>query len=673
VIRILKKLNDFFMKHVKLNGVFIYLFITSLAVLLVYFYLPILLNYGAGTINTEFDKDVSSGIAYWAQFIIFGILFLAVETIVFGFALKDFNHYKTLYNMSENSSEFKERFDTVKRKCLTIPLKAFLLITFSPTLILSTIFILLGFTSFADFKIIIVVFTFSTLTASISYILSRYLFSNVLRAVNNTEIYLKNRIPLKVKLIFQLLPIIFVCILFTYLFSYSRYMQDKGDILQKHYFNEIGHIVTNIMPKDSINLMTELAKVPLLSNKDCPFVINPDGDFIPLGNSKFSSFFEKYAKELAHNYNNRVYDYYGTDSQGVIYNIDINGESWIAGIKYDVSNPYTSVILFNILFLILLSIFIVYYFSSVLSSEISTVVNSMTDIVDNKNISLEEKLVVTSNDEIGELVIAFNKIQDLTKHNIEEIKSNEQTLMEKERLASLGQLIGGIAHNMKSPIMSISGAAEGLTELVTEYIASIGNSDVKPEDHKEIAVDMLSWITKIKTHASYMSDIISTVKGQATNLNTTEYDTFSIYDLVKKVDILIKHELKRASISLNIDMQVDPGLTLNGDINSLIQVINNLITNAIQSYNSVPGGTIELTICKEDQNIQFKIKDYGCGMPKEIQEKLFKEMITTKGKLGSGLGLYLSYSTIRGNFGGTITFTSEIGAGTTFIITIPIR
>ena len=63
-------------------------------------------------------------------------------------------------------------------------------------------------------------------------------------------------------------------------------------------------------------------------------------------------------------------------------------------------------------------------------------------------------------------------------------------LMEKERLASLGQLIGGISHNLKTPIMSISGAAEGLTDLINEYDASIGDPEVTNDDHHAIANDM---------------------------------------------------------------------------------------------------------------------------------------------------------------------------------------
>ena len=75
--------------------------------------------------------------------------------------------------------------------------------------------------------------------------------------------------------------------------------------------------------------------------------------------------------------------------------------------------------------------------------------------------------------------------------------------MERERLASLGQLIGGIAHNLKTPIMSISGATEGLTDLIKEYDESIGDPEVTNEDHHAIAKDMSEWVDKIKTHTAY--------------------------------------------------------------------------------------------------------------------------------------------------------------------------
>ena len=72
-------------------------------------------------------------------------------------------------------------------------------------------------------------------------------------------------------------------------------------------------------------------------------------------------------------------------------------------------------------------------------------------------------------------------------------------------------------------------------------------------------------------------------------------------------------------------------------------------------------------------NLVFTIQDYGSGIPKKVQSKLFNEMITTKGKNGTGLGLFMSYSNIRAHFNGNMTFESEEGKGTKFTITIPMN
>ena len=103
----------------------------------------------------------------------------------------------------------------------------------------------------------------------------------------------------------------------------------------------------------------------------------------------------------------------------------------------------------------------------------------------------------------------------------------------------------------------------------------------------------------------------------------------------------------------------------------MVQVINNMITNAIQSYNNAPNKTIDLILNVKDNNLVIQIKDYGPGISKEVQEKLFKEMITTKGKNGTGLGLFVSYSTIKAHFNGNILCDSNKN-GTTFSIVIPL-
>lgn len=325
----------------------------------------------------------------------------------------------------------------------------------------------------------------------------------------------------------------------------------------------------------------------------------------------------------------------------------------------------------------------------------------------NRHFNIEISSIIHNGQFLG-IIILF---KDITQHieDMKNLKDNQSILMEKERLATLGQMIGGVAHNLKTPIMSISGATEGLEDLVNEYKKSISDPEVTIEDHYDIAKDMLEWIMKIRSYDNYMSDIINAVKGQAVSMNDeNQNDRFSIEELLIRVNILMRHELKEALITLNEDIQIDKQTKIQGNVNSLVQVVNNLISNSIQAYgptefaqeskasgssfikgNGADLGSgkaigqkvtdvsnsrsIDLIISEKDSNIIISVVDHGCGMTEEVKNKLFKQMITTKGHNGSGLGLFMSYSTIKGNFHGDMNFTSEVGKGSEFNIMIPNR
>lgn len=288
-----------------------------------------------------------------------------------------------------------------------------------------------------------------------------------------------------------------------------------------------------------------------------------------------------------------------------------------------------------------------------------------------KYFKIEITPIYSDNNSLGTLFL----LKDITQHkeDMETIKNNQDILMERERLAGLGQLIGGIAHNLKTPIMSIAGATQGLENLIHEYDESIDDPLVNSQDHHEIAKDMQSWIPKIRAHLEYMSDIITTVKGQAVaSLSSDDSEIFTISELIKRVNILMKHELKNAYIYLNVLMKTDENQSIHGNVNILVQVVNNIISNAIQAYNGKHDQNIELKVFTEENNVVFSITDFAGGLPKEVQERLFKEMVTTKGKNGTGLGLYMSYSNIKAHFGGDITYDTQEGKGTTFNIIIPL-
>ena len=264
---------------------------------------------------------------------------------------------------------------------------------------------------------------------------------------------------------------------------------------------------------------------------------------------------------------------------------------------------------------------------------------------------------------------------DVTAYSkdIQNIQLNKDALLSRERLASLGQMIGGIAHNLKTPIFSIAGAIEGLEDLTKEYRESIIDDSVTIEDHKDIARDMYGWTDKIQGYLSYMTDIITAIQMQTNAGQGRINDSFTIEELIKYINILMKYELKQNLIDLEINTKIDEQTKITGNINSLIQVLNNLISNAIQAYNQKDEKTkrIVLDIYENKSDIIIDVTDFAGGISEDVKNKLFKEMVTTKGKNGTGLGLFISYTSIKTGFGGNLCFTTKEGEGTVFKIIIP--
>jgi len=287
-----------------------------------------------------------------------------------------------------------------------------------------------------------------------------------------------------------------------------------------------------------------------------------------------------------------------------------------------------------------------------------------------KHYSAEFTALTIENEYYGCIVL----LRDITqaKNDMEEIRQNQIRLIEQERLASIGQLMGGIAHNLKTPIMAISGRMQNLESLIAEYESSAGYEKVTADDHREIAREMKAEIENIDSQLSYISEIITTVKDQTIKFNDEIEDSFTIGELDRRIRILIHHELVRNNCELFDDIQVDEDMKMTGDVNSFVQIVNNVILNAIHAYDGAHGH-IWLTLSKTKNDVVLSIRDEAGGIPLDVQDKLFKQMITTKGKDGTGLGLYISHSTVVGRYGGKMWFDSVPGAGSEFFISIPLK
>ena len=632
-----------------------------------YFTLPSVLNYPPNSTDNNFQIEIV-GITYTTQFLII----ISVLVILLYIALRFI--YSKL-SLSEEKLKNPEYIRKLRKKSFNYPYMMLLFEIFVPTIIIAIL--LFAFNTEAELvlRITTVVFSFSAVFAIFSYMLSKKFFSNRLTAtaeLANNEIT-GIRLPLYNKLLIQILPLFLYSFVLILLISMSLMTREKGELLYHFYRQELLSHFNQETIYDISEAETILNSIEFKSKGDHAVILSASNGEVYYSPEKLNDFFIKYTLNFYDETEGYTYEYYGQNREGAVIKINTNVGECYVGIRYFVfgNNFVTPFILIAIL-LILINCLFIFYIGRDLSNDINSVIDGMKHISNSDDVIYANRLPITSNDEIGDLTASFNEIQKLTKTYVDQLHSSQETLMESERLASLGQLIGGIAHNLKTPIMSISGALEGLSGLIKEYEESIDDPDVTSQDHHDIAKDMSEWISKIKDYTEYMSDIITAVKGQAVTLSEADSVHFTLDELVKRVDILMKHELKNALIYLNISMKTDEHTVINGDINSLVQVINNMISNAIQAYNGETNKNIELILESDNKNVYIRVKDFACGMPQTVQDKLFKEMITTKGKNGTGLGLYMSYSTIKAHFNGDITFESEEGKGTTFTIVLPL-
>ncbi len=232
-----------------------------------------------------------------------------------------------------------------------------------------------------------------------------------------------------------------------------------------------------------------------------------------------------------------------------------------------------------------------------------------------------------------------------------------------EKMATVGALAAGVAHEINNPLSAIQGFAEGIRRRLHRIEGTIDN---------EILQDFQEYINIILGECSRCSTIVRTLlsfsRPQATSINPLDINS-SIQDTL----FLLKHRLQeKPGIYLQLDLARDLPL-ITGDEAQLKQVIINLCSNAVDAIGEQ--GTLHITTQKSKKNnrdgVEFTVKDSGCGIVPEIREKLFEPFFTTKpvGK-GVGIGLSTCYSIVN-NHQGEINVESETGKGAAFTVFLP--
>ena len=222
-------------KHVKATIILTYAISIAIACTLLYFTIPYLLNYGPDTINTEFDRQVSGGFYYYQQILLVSFCVISLVSLILFVSLKDIDYYP-LYKT--NKTKYKKNINYIKKLCLNLPNKVLVAFVIIPLIFsFGVLFVQTSYLTSADFKLMLLVFVLSTITISLVNIYIRKICSKILIELENTSFSGAKPTGLVQRLLFQFLPIMIICILFTYLAISAIYEKNNANLLSKYYIN----------------------------------------------------------------------------------------------------------------------------------------------------------------------------------------------------------------------------------------------------------------------------------------------------------------------------------------------------------------------------------------------------------------------------------------------------
>lgn len=254
-----------------------------------------------------------------------------------------------------------------------------------------------------------------------------------------------------------------------------------------------------------------------------------------------------------------------------------------------------------------------------------------------------------------ENALIYENIEDQVRQRTEELVQTQKQLIQAEKLATVGTLAGGVAHEINNPLTAI------LTNVQMLLAAPTANPEELKESHQlieEATKRCRTIIQKLMTYARKP-------------LETAAVSKIDLLDVLKNVISFVGYQLEQENVKVNTDIKEDDYFVM-GNQNELEQVFTNLILNARDAIKQIKkNGVVGISFSKDNGWIQIDISDEGAGIPAEIRSKIFDPFFTTKdvGR-GTGLGLSICQAIIE-KHNGSISFQSEANKGTTFTVRLP--
>jgi signal transduction histidine kinase len=266
------------------------------------------------------------------------------------------------------------------------------------------------------------------------------------------------------------------------------------------------------------------------------------------------------------------------------------------------------------------------------------------------------------------------KVADRTRElsdALANVSAMQTQMVESEKLAALGGLVAGMAHEINTPVGIAVTAASHLVERTAELRSAWQAGSMKRSTLDRYIENVKDSGRLILTNLERSNELVQSFKQVAVDQSSEARRTFRVRSYLEDILRSLRPTLKRTPHLVEIDC--DPGLALTSYPGALAQVVTNLVLNSVvHAYAEGVSGRISLAAAAHDGGVRLVYKDDGRGIPEEVRQHIFEPFFTTRRAAGgSGLGLHIVYNLVTQRLGGAIAVDSAAGKGTRFTVDIP--
>jgi signal transduction histidine kinase len=252
------------------------------------------------------------------------------------------------------------------------------------------------------------------------------------------------------------------------------------------------------------------------------------------------------------------------------------------------------------------------------------------------------------------------------------LQETQNSLIESEKLAALGRLVAGVAHEVNSPVGTSLTIASSLESKTAQFAAQVAQGNLKRSSLNNFLEVSRKASTQLVANLVHAAELVQSFKQVAIDRSSSNRRIFDLGDITTQADKSLRAGLRNRGLTVGLDCP--PDLTMNSYPGPYGQVLSNLFLNSMtHGFPDDRGGTIGIKVrALGDEDVEIRFSDDGCGMSADVRQKAFDPFFSTRRDQGcTGLGLHIAHTIVTNCLGGQVSLDSEPDEGTQIRIILP--